>query len=282
MIHAIQIGPVSLPPGLVLAALVLTIALLVGNFLGRKAGVEIESRIYRVLFVSAICARLGFVLQHHEAYSSTPWSIFDLRDGGWSPWAGLLAAWLYATMVVRRFPAMKKSLLSGLTAASAVWVVGTAVLALPSREGQFLPNFNTLSMKGDQISLSSYVGKPTVINLWATWCPPCRREMPVFERVQNEHPEVNIVFLNQGEAPAKIQQFLTGNKLSLRNVLLDSTGEVARSLGHRGLPTTLFFNAAGHLVDVRVGEFSYPTLNQRIKALKVDHEVGRKTGATVR
>lgn len=137
-------------------------------------------------------------------------------------------------------------------------------------------------MKGDQISLSSYVGKPTVINLWATWCPPCRREMPVFERVQNEHPEVNIVFLNQGEAPAKIQQFLTGNKLSLRNVLLDSTGEVARSLGHRGLPTTLFFNAAGHLVDVRVGEFSYPTLNQRIKALKVDHEVGRKTGATVR
>ena len=247
--HAIQIGPVSLPPSLVLVALVLTIALLVGNFLGRKAGVEIESRIYRVLFVSAICARLGFLLQHHDAYSSTPWSIFDLRDGGWSPWAGLLAAWLYATMVVRRFPAMKKSLLSGLTAASAVWVVGTAVLALPSREGQFLPNFNTLSMKGDQISLSSYVGKPTVINLWATWCPPCRREMPVFERVQNEHPEVNIVFLNQGEAPAKIQQFLTGNKLSLRNVLLDSTEVYQRPYFSTRRGTWLMFASVNFLIQ---------------------------------
>ncbi len=151
------------------------------------------------------------------------------------------------------------------------------VLALPFRERQFLPDFNTLSIKGDQIALQSYVGKPTVVNLWATWCPPCRREMPVFERAQNEHLDINIVFLNQGEAPAKIQQFLTRNKLSLRNVLLDSTGEVARSLGHRGLPTTLFFNATGRLVDVHVGEFSYPTLNQRINALKVGHEVGRKT-----
>ena len=277
MIHSVQIGPVSLPPGLVLAALVLTIALLVGNWLGRKAGVEVESRIYRGLFISAICARLGFVLQYHEAYSSTPWSVLDFRDGGWSPWAGLLAAWLYAATVVLRFPTIRKPLLSGLTAASAIWIVGTVVLALPSRERQFLPDFNTLSINGDHIALQSYVGRPAVVNLWATWCPPCRREMPVFERAQNEHLDINIVFLNQGEAPAKIQQFLAGSKLSLRNVLIDTQGEVARSMGQKGLPTTLFFNAAGRLVDVRVGEFSYPTLNQRIDALRLGHEAGGKT-----
>ena len=53
--------------------------------------------------------------------------------------------------------------------------------------------------------------------------------------------------------------------------------KVARLMGQKGLPTTLFFNAAGRLVDVRVGEFSYPTLNQRINALKLGHEAGGKT-----
>ena len=269
MIQAIQIGPLSLPSGLILIAIALIAAVLIGNRMGRKAGVEIENRMYHILFVGVLCARLGFVLQQHEAYASAPWSVLDLRDGGWSPWVGLLGAWLYAVTVVRRLPAVKKPLMFALMAASSIWILGTAVLALPPRESQLLPEFDTLTMEGQRISLPSYVGKPTVINLWATWCPPCRREMPVFQRAQHENRDVNIVFLNQGEAPAKIQQFLTGNKLSLRNVLLDPSGEVARSLGHRGLPTTLFFDAAGRLVDVRVGELSYPTLSQRIDALKM-------------
>lgn len=269
LIHAVQIGPLSLPAGLILVAIALTTALLLGNRMGRKAGVEVEGRMYRILFVSVLCARLGFVLQNHEAYASAPWSVVDLRDGGWSTWAGLIGAWLYTATVVRRLPATKKPLMSALIAASSIWIVGAAALALSPRESQFLPEFDVLSMEGHQVSLPSYAGKPTVINLWATWCPPCRREMPVFQRAQNEHPDVNIVFLNQGEAPAKVQQFLTGNKLTLRNVVLDPAGAVARSLGHRGLPTSLFFDAAGRLVDVRVGELSYPTLSQRLDALKV-------------
>lgn len=268
MIHSIQIGPLSLPPALLLLALTLMIALFIGNRLGRAAGVVVENQIYLILLAGAIFARATYVIQHHEAYLATPWSILDIRDGGWSAWAGLLGAWLYAMTMFRRPPALKKALAPALIASSIVWAIGMAFLSLPPREQRPLPAFKTLNMEGEQVSLPSFAGRPTIINLWATWCPPCRREMPAFERAQNEHPDVHIVFLNQGEAPAKIQQFLAANHLALKNVLLDTQGEVGRSLGHRSLPTTLMFNAEGRLVDTRVGEFSYPTLVQRINSLK--------------
>ncbi|WP_431777469.1 prolipoprotein diacylglyceryl transferase family protein [Ottowia caeni] len=270
MIHSIQIGPLSLPPGLILLGLVLAAALIVGNRLGRKAGLEVENRIHLILLAGAVTARAGFILQQHQAYLASPWSMLDIRDGGWSAWAGTVGAWLCAVFLIRRHPSLKKPLLPALAVSSLVWVSGLALLNLPPRDAPSLPTFSTLSMEGTQVALPAYVGKPTIINLWATWCPPCRREMPAFERVQKEHPEVHIVFLNQGEAPAKIQQFLANNNLTLKNVLLDTQGEVGRSLGHRSLPTTLLFNAEGRLVDTRVGEFSYPTLVQRINALKDD------------
>jgi len=268
MIHAIQIGPLSLPAGFLLLALATGIALWTGHLLARGAGVDVESRLYRALLAGVLCARLGFVLQHLDAYASAPWSILDIRDGGWSAWSGLLGAWIYSLVAVRRSAAMKKPLLSALALSSTVWAIGMVFLAMPPREVPTLPDFDALSLEGDRISLPAYAGKPAVINLWATWCPPCRREMPALERAQNQHPDVHIVFLNQGETPARIQQFLAENRLSLRHVLLDPQGEVARSLGHRSLPTTLFFNAEGRLADVRVGELSYPTLAQRIDALK--------------
>lgn len=257
-----------MPPGLILIGLVLATALIIGNRLGRKAGIDVENRIHLILLAGAVSARAGFILQHLQAYLGSPWSMLDIRDGGWSAWAGTLGAWLCAAYLIWRHRELKKPLLPALITSSAVWVAGLALLSLPPRDAPTLPSFSTLSMEGAQVALPSYVGKPTIINLWATWCPPCRREMPAFERVQKEYPDVHIVFLNQGEAPAKIQQFLVTNKLSLKNVLLDTQGEVGRSLGHRSLPTTLLFNAEGRLVDTRVGEFSYPTLVQRISLLK--------------
>ncbi len=268
MIHSIQIGPLSLPPGLILVGLVVAVAMIVGNRLGRKSGIEVENRLYTILLAGAASARAGFILENYQAYLTSPWSMLDIRDGGWSAWAGTMGAWLCAVLLIRRHPPLKKPLVPALVISTSVWAAGLLVLSLPPRDTPSLPDFSTLSMEGMQVALPSYVGKPTVLNLWATWCPPCRREMPAFERAQKEHPDVHFVFLNQGEEPAKIQQFLVTSKLTLKNVLLDTQSEVGRSLGHRSLPTTLLFNAEGRLVGTRVGEFSYPTLVQRISSLK--------------
>ena len=105
-------------------------------------------------------------------------------------------------------------------------------------------------------------------NWGATWCPPCVREMPVLHQAQSSHPGVNFVFVNQGEPVDKVAAWLKARNLPLRNVLLDAQGQIGAAFKQRALPTTLFFNAKGELVSMRVGELSAATLTERLQALK--------------
>jgi len=131
-----------------------------------------------------------------------------------------------------------------------------------------LPPLTLSSLEGRSVSLTDFAGKPTVVNLWATWCPPCRREMPALQRTQAANPDVNIVFVNQGEEAATIAAFLGRHGLALRNVLVDPQSSTGAALGHSALPTTLFFDAHGRLAGTRIGEMSQATLTQRLASLR--------------
>ena len=144
---------------------------------------------------------------------------------------------------------------------------GMVAMALSAATQQPLPALVLAGLQGQPVALQQFAGKPVVLNLWATWCPPCRREMPVLAAAQQRHPDVHFVFANQGESAQKVQAFLAGDRLALDNVLLDAHGEVARHFGHRALPTTLFFDARGMLADVRIGEVSHATLTERLARL---------------
>ena len=106
-----------------------------------------------------------------------------------------------------------------------------------------------------------------VVNLWATLCPPCVLEMPVLLQAQMNHPEVNFVFINQGESAQRVQTWLGTRQLPLRNVLLDANQQALPAFKQKGLPTTLFFDAQGQLVDTRTGELSTATLAQRLQTV---------------
>ena len=84
---------------------------------------------------------------------------------------------------------------------------------------------------------------------------------------QKNNPEVIFVFANQGESADAIQKFLDREGLDLDNVLLDSRLELGSQTQSQGLPTTLFFDAKGALVDRRIGELSAATLAQRIRGI---------------
>jgi thiol-disulfide isomerase/thioredoxin len=131
-----------------------------------------------------------------------------------------------------------------------------------------LPPLSLSSLEGRPVSLADFAGKPTVVNLWATWCPPCRREMPALQQAQATNPDVNIVFVNQGEEAATIAAFLDRQGLSLSNVLVDPQSSTGAALGHSALPTTLFFDAHGRLAGTRIGELSQATLTQRLASLR--------------
>ncbi len=154
------------------------------------------------------------------------------------------------------------SLLSG----TLLWGAGTAVLSFDTRD-QYVPPVALSTLDGGVIQLDSLGGKPMVVNLWATWCPPCRREMPVLRDAQRANPDIVFVFANQAESAEIVRRYLTDEKMALNNVLLDPQGTLARAVGSVATPTTLFFNKNGKLVDTRVGEVSAATLADRLKAI---------------
>jgi thiol-disulfide isomerase/thioredoxin len=221
------------------------------------------------MVVGFVVARGVYVARYFDAYRQSPLAILDIRDGGWALWAGVAAAAITGIYLgVRRAP-LRKPLAAAFGTAALVWIAGTLALDALTSEPGTLPTASLRALGGESVALSGFAGKPTVVNLWATWCPPCRREMPVLQEAQAVRPDVNFVFLNQGESPEKVRAFLTAQQWPLQNVLLDPRGEVARQLGVHGLPTTFFYDAAGHLIDARVGELSRATLGQRLAEPKI-------------
>lgn len=99
-----------------------------------------------------------------------------------------------------------------------------------------------------------------MINLWATWCPPCRREMPVLERAQHQRPDVTFLFVNQAESMQSVSTFLATQGLTLDNVLFDASGRLGQAVGSMALPTTLFYRADGRLINSHLGELSQASL----------------------
>lgn len=268
MNQSLQIGPLSLPYSVLLTLFAIALGQWVARRMAKAAGIEAEPTLMRMLFVGLFAARLAFVWQWREQYFDAPLSILDIRDGGWEPVAGVVAALLVGLQRAQREAGMRKPVYAAVITTGMVMMLGGVGSALVSTTPVYLPSLTLTALNGQPWSLAEFAGKPTVVNLWATWCPPCMREMPVMQQAQAANQDLNIVFVNQGEDPQAIASFLNRHRLTLRNVLLDPKRLTGAALGHRALPTTLFFDGQGKLVDTRIGELSQATLTQRLASLR--------------
>jgi len=251
---------------MLLAFAAIVVAFAVVNRLAMDGRADVERSLWGVVAWVLLAARAGFVIRYHRFYREEPLRVFDIRDGGFMSAAGMAAVVGTAVWYAWRRSPQRVPLLSALVVGCLVWGAGSAALSLhPMR--QKLPPVSLPTLDGETVRISSIQGKPVVVNLWASWCPPCRREMPALAKAQAEHPEVVFVFANQGERPEVVKAYLVRHGLSLRNVVLDGTTAIARQSGSRGLPTTLFFDATGSLVDRRAGELSAATLAQRLERM---------------
>jgi peroxiredoxin len=120
------------------------------------------------------------------------------------------------------------------------------------------PDFQLQDLDGQTVSLSSLLGKPVMVNFWATWCGPCRVEMPFIQEVfkDPEWVEAGLIILavNAGQSPEVIQEFMEDNGLTF-TVLLDTETEVAKLYNVSGIPTTYFIDKNGIIKDVKIGTF---------------------------
>lgn len=156
---------------------------------------------------------------------------------------------------------------AGSAAGLALWLGVGLLGALQKQSDATIPAVALASLSGEPVRLAAFGGKPLVVNLWASWCPPCRREMPLLRAAQLRHTDVNFVFVNQIESATAVQRYLGAAHIDLDNLLLDQHGALPAAIGSQALPTTLFFDAGGRLVERRLGELSAASLAQRLAAI---------------
>jgi thiol-disulfide isomerase/thioredoxin len=265
---AFNIGPLALPVGVAIGAAAVLAATFAGDWFKRRRGIDPGSVLWKALLSGLVAARAVFVIKHFEIYAKAPLEIFNVRDGGYTASAGLLVAAIVAAELTRRAQPLRKPVLGALLAGAAVWLVGTVATTDFSKAPVPIPAVELRRLDGTPVQLASLAGKPMVLNLWATWCPPCRREMPALRDAQQQNPDLEFVFVNQGESAGAVRHFLAGQKLEMKNVLSDPAGAVGKGIGSFGLPTTLFFDRHGVLHQRHMGELSAASLAERMAALR--------------
>ncbi len=263
---SVSFGPLSLSIGQLLVVLAFVIALITGGLVGRQRQVPTASTLVDVFVVAMLSARLGFVLLYFEHYQANLVGIIDIRDGGFDIISGLIGTLVFTAWLLWRRPPIRRPLGFAVAAGLLSWGATFGLIQLIDQQATVMPDVVLTDMDGTAVKLNTVAqGQPRVINLWASWCPPCIREMPVLEEAQQRYPDVAFVFVNQGEHPETIRKFLDAQSISLRHVLSDSQGLVGRQAGSQALPTTLFYDASGRLVDSHLGELSRATLAQGLK-----------------
>ncbi|TDO94843.1 peroxiredoxin [Halanaerobium saccharolyticum] len=136
---------------------------------------------------------------------------------------------------------------------------GNAVVsaAVGTEIGMQAPDFTLKNMNDQEVSLSDYRGKKVFLNFWASWCPPCRKEMPDMQKLHEEYgDEVVILAVNVGESKSAAANFMMENGLEF-SVLLDTDKSTAQNYLVRGIPTSYFLDQNGVIQEKVVGAISY-------------------------
>jgi thiol-disulfide isomerase/thioredoxin len=218
------------------------------------------------LVIWIVAARLGFVLTHWDAFAPDPWTVLAIWQGGFNIWAGTFGLGVTLVAAFIRHPRAGGPVLTGVATASRIF--GVATFLLPDETRGRIPAAGFADLTGAPISLAQRDGRPLVLNIWATWCPPCRREMPMMVDVAGSQSDVDVVFANQGEPERTIMEFLDLTELSTDGMVRDPNNALMQEFSLQGLPSTLFFAADGSLKAVHTGEISRTALMAGIEDLK--------------
>ncbi|HSQ71977.1 MAG TPA: TlpA disulfide reductase family protein [Rubrivivax sp.] len=270
---SISIGPLALPgaPLLLLAAVWAASALaarLARRAAPQEGGVAAGNAVIGAALVGLLAARIVHLALNAEPYLGSPVSALDLRDGGWNAPAGALAGAAWLAWRGWRSPVLRGPLAAGAAVFAGLWFAATVVTGLG--QARAMPEVPLAALDGaGALDLKAAArGRPVVVNLWASWCGPCRAEMPMLAAAQQREAGVGFLFVNQGESAATVRAYLAREGLPLREVLLDAGARLGPAVGSRGLPTTLFYDAQGRQVDAHFGVLNAAALESRVRALR--------------
>ncbi len=131
------------------------------------------------------------------------------------------------------------------------------------------PNFTVEDKDGNEVTLDSFFGKPIVLNMWASWCPPCKAEMPHFQEAYKENSDIVFMMVNMtsGDNKSDADKFIEDEGYTFP-VYYDTKGIAASVYGASSLPMTIFIDENGGLVTYANGSLSKEQLQQGIDMIK--------------
>ncbi len=272
----ISLGPFVLAGGRLAALIALAAFLLLIEGVGwwrRRRGAAAGDGLGRwptlVVLGWILGARAGYVAANWPAFAAAPADIVKLWQGGFSAQAGLTTAILI--IAISGFFRARTVMPLAVAAIVAGLASSVTMLALsptrPATATTLAPGLFA-ALDGQSAPLADPPGRPVIVNLWASWCGPCRREMPMLQQIAAQTPTVEFRFVNQGESPATILRFLTQEHLTGADVRLDPRRSLMTRYLSLGLPATLFFRPDGTLARGVIGEISRPEILRQIRILE--------------
>ncbi|MFZ3484627.1 prolipoprotein diacylglyceryl transferase family protein [Sphingomonas sp. 3-13AW] len=256
MDNVIQIGPVMISTGRAIAIALLWGFISLGAFIGSRTSTRAGRAAWIAAGAGILAARIGFVITHSEAFMAEPWSILAMWQGGFSLWPGVVTAML-VTLFLLGLRRATLWMFGSIVALAAVQLAAESWLTPAPRP--LPPGLVVADMEQRPLPIDSLRGRPLVVNLWATWCPPCRREMPMLIDVA-KGSKTPILLVNQGEDIAQVRAYLQRSGLAEDSVRTDPLSNFAQRIGSRAMPTTLFIDASGRIVRTHAGEISRAAL----------------------
>ena len=162
---------------------------------------------------------------------------------------------------------MPRRLLAAVLAALALLAAGCSEAGLDrsgepasGESGAPAPDFSVPALDGEgRIALADYRGTPVVLNFWASWCGPCKKEMPDLVAFAKEHPEVAVVGLAVNDKPSDSRRFADRYGVGY-DLGIDRDTEVAGEFGATGLPVTVYVDREGRIVSTQFGSVTRPDL----------------------
>ena len=269
--NIIQIGPLALALDRLVAVGLMLAFLTALDWIVRRYRVATWQPAGVALLAGLVAARAGHVWQYRESYALEPVAALQAWLGGWDWRAGVAATGLVLLLTMRR----RKPVLAGLGVLGGLILAWAGFLAAGENKSLLrLPQSLTLERVAAEPGtllpwqIGDLQGRPIVLNLWATWCPPCRREMPMLTRAAATERRAEILLVNQGETPAQITAFLRAQGLDPAHVASDPSGLLSEMTGAGALPTTLFIASDGTIRQVHTGEITRVQLDIAIRALE--------------